>query len=143
MAAYYADSTILSHATSLQPYGRFSDPDDPDQSSGIYNLPTDSEGDAEIDELESDTEEDQVASTSSAGEKKGGRKLGERIPGTSLLPAPRIESMIHADGTTVSSTTYLAVFISQGITGSLTMSKEAIFMISVATVSPRARLILG
>lgn len=104
MAAFYTDSTALAHTTSLQPYGRFSDPNDPDQSSGIYNLPTDSEGDAEIDELESDTEDDQTASTSTAGQKKGGRKLGERVPGTSLLPASRIESMIQADGTPVSST---------------------------------------
>ncbi|KAG6330251.1 hypothetical protein ID866_8840 [Astraeus odoratus] len=99
MAAYYSDSSILTHTTSLQPYGRFSDPNDPDPSASVYNLPTDSEGDAEIDELESDTEDDPVASASTAGQKKGGRKSGERVPGSSLLPASKVENMIHADGT--------------------------------------------
>ncbi|KAI6114044.1 hypothetical protein F5141DRAFT_1002373, partial [Pisolithus sp. B1] len=78
----------------------------------------DSEGDdVEVDELVSDTEDEQLASASTAGQKKGGRKLGERAPGTTLLPAARIENMIHADG----------------VTGNLSMSKEAVFMLSVAT----------
>lgn len=118
MAAYYADSSILAHTASLQPYGRFSDPNEPNTSMSVYDLPTDSEGDVEIDELVSDTEDDeQLASASAAGQKKGGRKLGERAPGTTLLPASRVENMIHADG----------------VTGNLSMSKEAVFMLSIAT----------
>lgn len=118
MAAYYADSSTLARTASLQPYGRFGDPNEPNPSMSAYDLPTDSEGDdVEVDELVSDTEDEQLASASTAGQKKGGRKLGERAPGTTLLPAARIENMIHADG----------------VTGNLSMSKEAVFMLSVAT----------
>lgn len=117
MAAYYADSSTLARTASLQPYGRFGDPNEPNPSMSAYDLPTDSDGDAEIDELVSDTEDEQLASASTAGQKKGGRKSGERVPGTTLLPASRIENMIHADG----------------VTGNLSMSKEAVFMLSVAT----------
>lgn len=98
MAAYYADSSTLARTASLQPYGRFGDPNEPNPSMSAYDLPTDSDGDAEIDELVSDTEDEQLASASTAGQKKGGRKSGERVPGTTLLPASRIENMIHADG---------------------------------------------
>lgn len=76
MAAYYADSSTLARTASLQPYGRFGDPNEPNPSMSAYDLPTDSDGDAEIDELVSDTEDEQLASASTAGQKKGRSKVG-------------------------------------------------------------------
>ncbi|KAI6044785.1 hypothetical protein EDC04DRAFT_3137558 [Pisolithus marmoratus] len=139
MAAYYADSSVLARTASLQPYGRFGDLNEPNQGMSAYDLPTDSEGDVEIDELVSDTEDEQLTSASVAGQKKGGRKLGERMPGTTLLPASRVENMIHSDG---ASTTWMRLAASshvdtfmtfKGVTGNLSMSREAVFTISVAT----------
>ncbi|KAH7885385.1 hypothetical protein F5I97DRAFT_1937606 [Phlebopus sp. FC_14] len=117
MAAYYANPSVLAHTNSLQPYGHLGEQDDQNQSTSIYNLPTDSEGEAEVDELESDSEDEHGAGASTNGQKKGGRRVGERAPGTTLLPASRIEGIIHADG----------------VTGSLSMSKEAVFVLSIAT----------
>lgn len=96
MAAYYASDAVLTHATSLHPYDQHDDPDQP-QSSTIYNLPTDSEGEAEVDELESDTESEQGAS-GSATQKKAGKRMGERVPGTTLLPVSKVENIVQADG---------------------------------------------
>ncbi|KIJ64437.1 hypothetical protein HYDPIDRAFT_28381 [Hydnomerulius pinastri MD-312] len=117
MAAYYANPSVLSHTTSLQPYGHHNETNGQNQSSSIYNLPTDSEGEAEVDELESDTEDEHGASASTTGQKKGGKRAGERAPGTTLLPMARVENIIQADG----------------ITSSLSMSKEAVFVLSIAT----------
>lgn len=97
MAAYYASDAVLTHVTSLHPYGQHDDPDSQPQSSTIYNLPTDSEGEAEVDELESDTDSEQGAS-GSANEKKAGKRMGERVPGTTLLPISRVENIVQADG---------------------------------------------
>ncbi|KAG8214490.1 hypothetical protein J3R82DRAFT_9545 [Butyriboletus roseoflavus] len=116
MAAYYASDSVLTHATSLYPYGQHDDPDSQAQGSSIYNLPTDSEGEAEVDELESDTESEQGAGTS-ATQKKAGKRMGERVPGTTLLPISRVENIVQADG----------------ITTNLSMSKEASFVLSIAT----------
>ncbi|KIK99640.1 hypothetical protein PAXRUDRAFT_30397 [Paxillus rubicundulus Ve08.2h10] len=95
-------------------------PDDPSsqfQGSSIYNLPTDSEGEAEVDELESDTEDEPGASASAtASQKKAGKRVGERVPGSTLLPISRVENIIQADG----------------ITSNLSMSKEAAFVLSIA-----------
>lgn len=98
MAAYYANPSVLAHTTSLQPYGQSGESHGQNQSSSIYNLPTDSEGEAEVDELESDTDEEHGVSASTTGPKKGGKKQGERTPGSTLLPASRIENIIQADG---------------------------------------------
>lgn len=97
MAAYYGSDSVLTHATSLCPYGQQDDPDSQAQSSTIYNLPTDSEEEAEVDELESDTDSEQGAGASSA-QKKAGKRLGERVPGTTLLPISKVENIVQADG---------------------------------------------
>lgn len=97
MAAYYASDSVLTHATSLYPYGQLDDPDSQAQTSTIYNLPTDSEGEAEVDELESDTGSEQGAGASAA-QKKAGKRMGERVPGTTLLPISKIENIVQADG---------------------------------------------
>ncbi|KAF9220944.1 hypothetical protein BS17DRAFT_292248 [Gyrodon lividus] len=119
MAAYYHDAnpSVLAHSTSLQPYGHHNDLNSQLQSSSIYNLPTDSEGEAEVDELESDTEDEHGASASTAGQKKAGKRVGERVPGTPLLPISRVENIVQADG----------------ITSNISMSKEAAFVLSIAT----------
>jgi hypothetical protein len=100
MAAYYASpsASAVAHTSALQPYGQYPHLSDPNQSVSVYDLPTDSENEAEVDELESDTDpEDELATSASANHKKSGRRLGERAPGTTLLPASRVESMVQAD----------------------------------------------
>ncbi|KAJ7780651.1 hypothetical protein DFH07DRAFT_793075 [Mycena maculata] len=69
------------------------------------------EPDEEWDELSSDIEEDPV----------------ERVPGESLLPSLRLESIIKADG----------------VMGSLALSKEGLFMLSIATEEFVKRLAQG
>jgi len=138
MAAYYANDSVLTHATSLYPYGQHDEPDSQAQSSTIYNLPTDSEGEAEVDELESDTDSEQGTSAS-ATQKKEGKRTGERVLGTTLLPISRVENIVQADGTSrlplrnrCCWRDFTVVF--QGITTNLSMSKEASFVLSIATV---------
>lgn len=138
MAAYYANDSVLTHATSLYPYGQHDEPDSQAQSSTIYNLPTDSEGEAEVDELESDSESEQGTSAS-ATQKKEGKRMGERVLGTTLLPISRVENIIQADGMSrlplrngCCWCDFTSVF--QGITTNLSMSKEASFVLSIATV---------
>ena len=97
MAAYYADDSVLTHVTSLHPYGQHDDSDRQPQSSTIYNLPTDSEGEAEVDELESDTGSEQGASET-ASQNRAGKRMGERVPGRTLLPISRVENIVQADG---------------------------------------------
>ncbi|KAJ8593974.1 hypothetical protein M405DRAFT_711762, partial [Rhizopogon salebrosus TDB-379] len=57
------------------------------------------------------------ATSASANHKKSGRRLGERAPGTTLLPASRVESMLPLNN----------------ISGSIAMSKEAVFILSIST----------
>ena len=98
MAAYYVtpSSSVVAHTSALQPYGQYSELGRPNVS--VYDLPTDSENEAEVDELESDTDpEDELAASASANHKKSGRRLGERAPGTTLLPAAKVENMVQAD----------------------------------------------
>ncbi|EGO23952.1 hypothetical protein SERLADRAFT_470484, partial [Serpula lacrymans var. lacrymans S7.9] len=57
------------------------------------------------------------ANTSNAGPKKGARRSGERTPGTTLLPSTRLDNILQGDG----------------VTGNLIMSKEASFVLSIAT----------
>jgi len=101
MAAYYAtpSSSVVAHTSSLQPYGEHPEMGGPNQSVSVYDLPTDSENEAEVDELESDTDpEDELATSASANHKRSGRRLGERAPGTTLLPGSKVEAMVQADG---------------------------------------------
>ncbi|OCH91866.1 hypothetical protein OBBRIDRAFT_493309 [Obba rivulosa] len=72
--------------------------------------------DEEIDQLDSDLEDEPGADARPAGPSKTRpRRSGERVPGHTLLPQPRLENILHADG-------------SGG-----QLSKEALFMLSVAT----------
>ncbi|KII86866.1 hypothetical protein PLICRDRAFT_43541 [Plicaturopsis crispa FD-325 SS-3] len=74
--------------------------------------------DSEVDELE-EQEVDELDSSEPESD-DGGQENGgpiHRMPGTTLLPAVRVENIMQADG----------------VTGSLSMSKEAQFLLSVAT----------
>ncbi|KAG2151412.1 hypothetical protein DEU56DRAFT_727829 [Suillus clintonianus] len=122
MAAYYAtpSSSVVAHTSALQPYGQYSEEGGPNPNVSVYDLPTDSENEAEVDELESDTDpEDELAASASANQKKSGRRLGERTPGTTLLPASKVENIVQPD--------------SANVLASISMSKEALFILSVAT----------
>lgn len=117
MAAYYAapSSSVVAHTSALQPYGQCSELSGPNTNVSVYDLPTDSENEAEVDELESDTDpEDELAASASANQKRSGRRLGERTPGTTLLPPSKVENIVQPDT-------------------SIIMSKEALFVLSVAT----------
>ncbi|KDQ62431.1 hypothetical protein JAAARDRAFT_203570 [Jaapia argillacea MUCL 33604] len=78
------------------------------------------EEDEDVDQLDSDTDVEQTPASggpSSASTKKPrSRKSAERKPGHTLLPAARVENILHADGMT-----------------GVNMSKEALFMVSIAT----------
>jgi len=71
----------------------------------------------DIDQLDSDSEVDEDPEASSASVKKGSRKDGKRIPGQTLLAMNRLENIMQADG----------------VTGNLSMSKEASYVLSIAT----------
>ncbi|RDB14799.1 hypothetical protein Hypma_016232 [Hypsizygus marmoreus] len=79
---------------------------------------------AELVETDMEDEVDQLDSDSDAGGpeidvsgKQNGLASGVRVPGHSLLPAVRLENIIQADG----------------VTGNLALSKEGLFILSVAT----------
>ncbi|KAF8158285.1 hypothetical protein B0H34DRAFT_448808 [Crassisporium funariophilum] len=76
---------------------------------------SDVEAELEVDQLDSDSDIEDPTKTSAS--KNGTGKAGERAPGHTLLPAVRLENMIQADG----------------VTGNLALSKEGMFVLSVAT----------
>lgn len=91
---------------------------------------SDVEAELEVDQLDSDTDAETEAN---ASKKKS--PSGERIPGSSLLPAMRLENIIQADG--MSARTCLAsdaLNVSPGVTGNLALSREGLFVLSIATV---------
>ncbi|KAK2465191.1 hypothetical protein APHAL10511_002545 [Amanita phalloides] len=69
-----------------------------------------SDSDAEVDQLDSDSDDHPSAASSD-------RADAVRPPGCSLLPSVRLENILQADG----------------VTGNLVLSKEALFILSVAT----------
>ncbi|KAJ7600596.1 hypothetical protein C8J56DRAFT_767888, partial [Mycena floridula] len=88
-------------------------------------MDVDSDVENEIDQLDSETEgdfPDDAASTTSSS--KNSVAL-ERIPGETLLPALRIENIIKAEG----------------VTGNLALSKEGLFIVSIATEEFIKRLV--
>ncbi|KIK69529.1 hypothetical protein GYMLUDRAFT_151179 [Collybiopsis luxurians FD-317 M1] len=85
----------------------------------------------EIDQLASASEpddEEDPASASAAGTSTGtGPRRYRRTPGTTCLPATKIENILQADG----------------VTGSLSLSKEGLYVLSVATEEFIKRLVQG
>lgn len=99
----------------------------------------DVEAGLEVDELDPSDDEQQPATTvppKGKSRKASTSKPGVRVPGHTLLPAARVESMLQSNGTCLG-TTREATEIEHcvGITNSaLGMSKEGQFMLSIATV---------
>jgi hypothetical protein len=135
MAAYYAapSSSVVAHTSALQPYGQCSELSGPNTNVSVYDLPTDSENEAEVDELESDTDpEDELAASASANQKRSGRRLGERTPGTTLLPPSKVENIVQPDS--ASNKISFSELALSNFSANIIMSKEALFVLSVATV---------
>uniref|UniRef100_A0A8H7XQ41 Transcription factor CBF/NF-Y/archaeal histone domain-containing protein n=1 Tax=Psilocybe cubensis TaxID=181762 RepID=A0A8H7XQ41_PSICU len=87
---------------------------------------TDVEAELEVDQLDSDTDPDEPAdSAKSRKPKNGTHRPGERVPGHTLLPAQKLENMIQAEG----------------VTGNMTLSKEGLFVLSIATEEFIKRLV--
>ena len=60
---------------------------------------SDIEAELEVDQLDSDSDNDDVVDPTNANiSKNGTARAGERVPGHTLLSAVRIENMIQADG---------------------------------------------
>ncbi|KDR82680.1 hypothetical protein GALMADRAFT_220670 [Galerina marginata CBS 339.88] len=87
---------------------------------------SDVEAELEVDQLDSDSDpEEQVDTAKAPKAKNGAGRPGERVPGHTLLPAVRLENIIQADG----------------VTGSMALSKEGLFVLSIATEEFIKRLI--
>ena len=93
----------------------------------------------EVDQLDSDSEVGETANEALA--KKNDPIDGQRVPGQSLLPAVRLENIITAEGTLLQVLVNwfllkvcILIIILAGVTGSLALSKEGLFMLSIATV---------
>lgn len=57
------------------------------------------EAEDEVDQLDTDSDTEELGGPGSSSKKGGSGPSGERIPGRSLLPATRLENIIQADGT--------------------------------------------
>lgn len=89
------------------------------------------------DQLQEDAEPTASEINVSAIKKTKTGKL-ERTPGHSLLPQGRLDSILQAEGTfgTLSTHQLVTLFLTLlGAMGNLSMSKEATFVLSIATVS--------
>ena len=75
-----------------------------EKSSNVTGAPEipESEVEDEVDQLDSDSEVDETANEASA--KKNDPTGDQRVPGQSLLPAVRLENIITAEGTLLSTT---------------------------------------
>lgn len=91
-----------------------------EQTDQLLEYESDVEADLEVDQLDSDTDAETDAN---ASKKKS--PSGERIPGSSLLPAMRLENIIQAEG----------------VTGNLALSREGLFVLSIATEEFIQRLV--
>ena len=59
---------------------------------------SDIEAELEVDQLDSDSDNDDAVDPTNPNSKNGTGRAGERVPGHTLLSAVRIENMIQADG---------------------------------------------
>ena len=114
-----------------------------EKSSNITGTPEipESEVEDEVDQLDSDSEVDETVNEAFA--KKNDLTGGQRVPGQSLLPAVRLENIITAEGTPLQLVVKcfllkvsVLIIVLAGVTGSLALSKEGLFMLSIATVCP-------
>ncbi|KAF9481161.1 hypothetical protein BDN70DRAFT_803975 [Pholiota conissans] len=86
---------------------------------------SDVEAELEVDQLDSDTDPEADAAKPSVPKNGNALRPGERIPGHTLLPGVRLENIIQADG----------------VTGNLALSKEGLYVLSIATEEFIKRLI--
>ncbi|KAF8908968.1 hypothetical protein CPB84DRAFT_111809 [Gymnopilus junonius] len=87
---------------------------------------SDIEAELEVDQLDSDSDpEEQVSLAKPTKTKNGSGRPGERAPGHTLLPAVRLENIVQAGG----------------VTGDLALSKEGLYVLSIATEEFIKRLI--
>ncbi|EIW80965.1 hypothetical protein CONPUDRAFT_137091 [Coniophora puteana RWD-64-598 SS2] len=116
MASFYSDNSSVPPSSV---HHSAMDVDQTADQSNLHDLPADFEDEAEVDELDSDSTEaeEDTAQAEQPGQKKTGKKVYSRAPGSTTLPVSRLENILQADG----------------VTGALTMSKEASFVLSVAT----------
>ena len=64
---------------------------------------SDIEAELEVDQLDSDSDNDDAVDPTNPNSKNGTGRAGERVPGHTLLSAVRIENMIQADGVCIAS----------------------------------------
>ena len=92
----------------------------------------------EVDQLDSDTEEEApppAAGPTAPPTKTRPKVQVERVPGKSFIPLSKIETLLQADGASRTRSTLHYPYTSAGEESF--MSKEAVFAVAVATVSPR------
>jgi len=110
-------------------------PSSPENQSTIDNTPEIIESDAEdeVDQLDSDSEVDE--SGNDVHMKTSDPAEGQRMPGHSLLPPMRLENIIQAEGILhISHLSPLIFMRLKGVTGNLALSKEGLFILSIAAV---------
>lgn len=95
------------------------------------NMEVESEQDDEIDQLDSESDADASMLCTKNGTGSGGR----RMPGHTLIPALRLENIIQADGKLCVISGLDVVQVAAGVAGNLAVSKEGLFVLSIATVS--------
>jgi hypothetical protein len=97
------------------------------------NMEVESEPEDEVDQLDSESDADASELDTSLKNGSGG---GERLPGHTLIPALRLENIILSDGKSLSRILLTSLFKSfAGVAGNLAVSKEGLFILSIATVS--------
>jgi hypothetical protein len=100
----------------------------------IENMEVESdELDDEVDQLDSESDAD--VSELDMTMKNGTGSGGQRMPGHSLIPALRLENIIQADGKFCVISSLHLVQVAAGVAGNLAVSKEGLFILSIATVS--------
>jgi hypothetical protein len=96
---------------------------------------SDVEAELEVDQLDSDTDPEVDTAKPTAPKNGNAIRPGERIPGHTLLPGVRLENIIQADGAHAGFHRVAFTLISlSGVTGNLALSKEGLYVLSIATV---------
>jgi hypothetical protein len=105
------------------------------------NMEIESEPEDEVDQLDSESDADASEDTSM---KNGSGSGGQRMPGHTIIPALRLENIILSDGRSLSRVFLTSLFKSlAGVAGNLAVSKEGLFILSIATVSDTYLTILS